>query len=88
MGAAFKVALIVRPGPLGAPGSPNGDGNNGGGGNTLDARETSSMMDLRNTYGKDMTDSSTREGNIRIRNRDSRSKRPAQSRFPQFREVR
>src|SRR5262249_37706165 len=79
--------FIVRPGPLGAPGPPNGDGN-GGGGNTLDARETSSMRDLRNTHSKGMTDSNTRGDNIRIRNRDSRSKGPAQSRFPQFREVR
>ena len=80
--------FIVRPGPLGAPGPPSGDGNNGGGGNRLDARETSSMTDPRNTHSKDMTDSNTRRGNIRIRNRDSRSKRPAQSRFPQFREFR
>jgi len=80
--------VIVRPGPLGALGPPNGDDNNGGGGNTLDARETSSMTGLRNTDSKDMTGSNTRGDNIRIRNRDSRSKRPAQSRFPQFREVR
>ena len=78
--------FIVRPGPLGAPGPPNGDGNNDGGGNTLDTRETSSMTDLRNTHSKDMTDSNTRK-DVRIRNRDSRSS-PVQSRFPQFREFR
>jgi hypothetical protein len=80
--------FIVRPGPPGAPGRPNSDGNNddGGDGNTLDARDANSMTVLRNTHSRVVGSNTRRRDNTRIRNGDSRSWRPVQSQFPEFRE--
>ena len=70
--------FIVRPGPPGAPGRPNCDGNNDDGGD--------GMTVLRNTHSRVTGSNTPRRDNTRIRNGDSRSWRPVQSQFPEFRE--
>jgi hypothetical protein len=71
--------FIVRPGPPGAPSRPNCDGNNDDGGD--------GMTVLRSTHRRVTGSTTPRRDNTRIRNGDSRRKRPVQSQFPEFREV-
>ena len=70
--AATRTVLIVRPSP---PGRPNCDGNNddGGDGNTLDARDANSLTVLRSTHSRVAGSNTPRRDNTRIRNGDSRS---------------
>ena len=67
--------FIVRPG---APGRPNCDGNNddGGDGNTLDARDANSMTVVRSTHSWVAGSNTPRGDNTRIGNGDSRGDRP------------
>jgi hypothetical protein len=67
--------FIVRPGP---PGRPKSDGNNDDGGD--------GMTVLRNTDSRVTGSNTPRRDNTRIRNGDSRRRRPVQSQFPEFRE--
>ena len=62
------------------------DGNNddGGGGNTLDARDTNSMTVLRSPHSRVVGSNTPRRDNTRIRNGDSRSCRPVEAKFPEF----
>ena len=70
--------FIVRPGPPGALGRPNCDGNNddGGDGNTLDARDANSMTVVRSTHSWVAGSNTPRGDNTRIGNGDSRGDRP------------
>ena len=70
--AATRTVLIVRPG---APGRPNCDGDNDDGGddNTLDARDANRMTVLRSTHIRVAGSNTPRGDNTRIRNGDSRS---------------
>jgi len=70
--AATGTVFIVRPGPPGAPGPPNSDGNNdddsdGGsnGGHRTNNKADSSSYSMADSRCKSGTDNSTHKGNIR-----------------------